>query len=88
MSFVETCSNIIVGFAVATAANFWVLPLFGFHSTMRNSVEISVIYTAISLVRSYSMRRLFNSLQSEIEFRHSSGSAFCLRKDGTISHDL
>lgn len=62
MSFVEASANIIVGFIVATAANFWVLPLFGFHSTLTNSAEISVVFTVISLVRSYVMRRIFNSM--------------------------
>lgn len=62
-SFVEAWVNILVGFGIAMAANALVLPQFGFHVTASQNFWITVIFTAISLVRSYILRRVFNSLR-------------------------
>lgn len=62
MSAVEALLNVAVGYFVAVAANFAVLPLFGFQVSMTDGFVIGLIFTLISLVRSYALRRLFNSL--------------------------
>ena len=59
-SFIESWANILVGFGINYIANMLVLPLFGFHITMKDNLIIGVIYTVISLVRSYTIRRYFN----------------------------
>lgn len=60
MSLVESCANIAIGYAIAVAANAIVLPLFGFHTSTSDNFLIGAIFTAISLVRSYTLRRIFN----------------------------
>lgn len=62
-SFVEAWANIAVGFAINWCANLLVLPLFGFHVTGAQALGIGVIFTAISLARSYALRRWFNGLR-------------------------
>lgn len=63
-SLTEAWANIAVGFGVNFAANLIILPLFGFHSlTVRNNLIIGLLYTVISLVRSYVLRRWFNGLR-------------------------
>lgn len=62
-SFVEAWANIIVGFAINWTANMLVLPLFGFHVTGTQAFGIGLIFTVISLVRSYVLRRWFNGLR-------------------------
>lgn len=62
-SFVEAWANIAVGFAINWCANMTVLPYFGFHVTGSQAFGIGVIFTAISLVRSYVLRRWFNGLR-------------------------
>lgn len=64
MSFVEAWANIAVGLVVSFVANAIVFPLFGFSPTVSQNVAITLIYTAISLVRSYALRRLFNSIKA------------------------
>ncbi len=59
-SLLESWVNIAVGLGVSACANWLVFPLFGWHLTGRQNVTLSLIYTAISLVRSYLLRRLFN----------------------------
>jgi hypothetical protein len=61
-SLVEAKVNIVVGFAINWVANMTILPLFGFHVTGAQAFHIGVIFTVISLVRSYVLRRFFNSL--------------------------
>jgi len=60
MSAVEAMVNILVGFAVSVTANIIVLPLFGYDVTVADSFAIGLAFTAISLVRSYALRRVFN----------------------------
>jgi hypothetical protein len=63
-SITEAWANIAVGFGVNFTANMVVLPLFGFTSlTLKNNFIIGAIYTVISLLRSYVLRRWFNGLK-------------------------
>lgn len=62
-SFVEAWANIVVGFSINWCANILVLPLFGFDVTGAQAFGIGVIFTVISLVRSYVLRRWFNGLR-------------------------
>ena len=59
-SIVETETNILVGYCINFAANLTVLPLFGYHLTVRDNIGIGLIYTVISIIRSYVLRRVFN----------------------------
>ena len=62
-SFVEAWANIAVGFAINWTANMLVLPRFGFNVTAGQALGIGVVFTGISLVRSYVLRRWFNGLR-------------------------
>ena len=61
-SFTEAWANIAVGFTVNYTANLLIFPLFGFHISLQANFLMGVIYTAISLARSYTLRRWFNGL--------------------------
>lgn len=61
-SWVEAGANIAIGFGINLVANLLVLPLFGFYPTVTDAFGIGVIFTLISLVRSYALRRIFNKL--------------------------
>lgn len=62
-SFIEAWGNVAVGFGINYAANLLVLPLFGFKVTMTAALGIGVIFTVISVVRSYVLRRVFNGIK-------------------------
>jgi hypothetical protein len=62
-SFAEAWANIAVGFSVNYIANLLIFPLFGFHISLEANFLMGLIYTAISLVRSYALRRWFNGLK-------------------------
>lgn len=60
-SLIEAAINVVVGFSINFAANFVVLPLFGWHVTVADNLILGGIYTAISVARSYVIRRWFNA---------------------------
>lgn len=63
-SFAENWANIVIGFTINFVANMLILPAFGFTSlTAKTNFIIGVLYTGISLVRSYVLRRCFNNLK-------------------------
>lgn len=61
-SFVESCINVVIGYGVALLAQLSVFPLFGIEIPMASNLAIGAIFTAISIVRSYAVRRVFNRL--------------------------
>ena len=61
-SFLEACVSTSIGFGVAYLANWLVLPLFGFKASHGQIFWITVIFTGISIIRGYYVRRLFNLL--------------------------
>ena len=62
-SLIESVANIAVGLAVSVVANILVLPHYGYSRGVSEAVQIGAIYTAISLARSYVLRRWFNGLR-------------------------
>jgi len=62
MSAVEAITNVVIGYLVSVAANILILPLFGYDVTIADSFVIGLAFTAISLARSYILRRIFNRL--------------------------
>ncbi len=61
-AIVEAWMNIAIGFSVNYAANFLLLPLVGASFTASENFALGWIYTAISIVRQYAIRRWFNNL--------------------------
>lgn len=61
-SFIEAWANILIGYTVSFIANLIVLPLFGYKVTVGDAFWMSVVFTVLSLVRSYYVRRWFNWL--------------------------
>jgi len=61
-SAVESVTNVIIGYSVNMLANFAVFPLFGWSISLEQNLMVGVIYTVISLVRSYLLRRFYNRI--------------------------
>jgi hypothetical protein len=60
-SLIEACINVMIGFIINFIANMMILPLIGFHITAGQNLFIGVLYTIISVCRSYVIRRWFNA---------------------------
>lgn len=59
-SLIEVMINIAIGFAINWVANLYILPLYGFAITGSQAFSMGLLFTAISVARSYVIRRWFN----------------------------
>lgn len=62
MSMVEAVANVAIGFGVALGTQFLVFPLFGIEIGADSHLALGGIFTVVSLVRSYALRRLFEHI--------------------------
>jgi len=60
MSAVESIANVAVGYGVAIVTQSAVFPMFGLQASLGDNLAIGAIFTVVSLVRSYALRRVFN----------------------------
>lgn len=60
-SFVEACFNVGSGFIIAILTwEFIITPIFNLHKPFLEDLGIVIIFTIISIIRSYVWRRIFN----------------------------
>ena len=63
MSLAESVANVIVGYGVAVVTQILSFPLFGLHTTLGQNLTMGGIFTGVSLVRSYLLRRAFEAFR-------------------------
>ena len=63
MSFVEAFTNVVVGYGIALATQAMLFPTLGVEIGLAESVVIAAVFTFVSLVRSFLLRRLFEMLR-------------------------
>lgn len=59
-SLFESIVNVLVGYLVAVGSQILIFPMFGIHIPVRDNFLIGLWFTAVSLIRSYCIRRVFN----------------------------
>jgi hypothetical protein len=62
MSAVEVVVSTVIGYIVAVATQFAVFPIFGLRVGVIENLGIGLAFTAVSVDRSYLVRRLFERL--------------------------
>jgi len=63
MSFAEALTNVAVGYGIAVATQIAVFPVFGLHASLADNLLMGAVFTVVSIVRSYSLRRLFEEIR-------------------------
>jgi len=63
MSMMESLINVAVGYGVAVSAQILVFPMFGLEVALADNLAIGAIFTGISIVRSYTLRRVFEEIR-------------------------
>lgn len=61
-SLVEAWANTLIGYFVNLAVQLIVYPIYGATFTFAQNIQIGLIFMAVSIVRSYALRRGFNWL--------------------------
>lgn len=60
MSWIESGTNVGFGYLLALVTQAYLFPVFGFYASHSEHMAIAAVFTVISLLRSYSLRRIFN----------------------------
>jgi hypothetical protein len=63
MSLVEAVANVVVGLFVAVATQFVVFPLLGVQASLGQNVRLALVFTLVSIGRSFLLRRLFDNFR-------------------------
>jgi hypothetical protein len=56
----EAVTNIVVGYGLAVLTQIIVFPLFGLHASLGEKFLLAALFTGISLIRSFAIRRAFD----------------------------
>jgi hypothetical protein len=57
-------TNVVVGFLIALATQVVAFPLFGLAVSATENAYIAMIFTVVSLVRSFTLRRVFEAIRT------------------------
>lgn len=70
-SLVEVATSMAVGFIVSVYAQAVIFPLHGYDLPLHSNMAIVAIFTIISMIRSYVLRRIFNWVTARKELLSS-----------------
>ena len=66
-SLIESLTSTTIGIIIGVVLNSTILPIFGYPVSWSDSLWISLIFTAVSVIRSYVVRRIFNSKERKYD---------------------
>ena len=66
-SMIESLTSTTIGIIIGIVLNLTILPIFGYPVSLSDSLWISVIFTIVSIIRSYVIRRFFNSKERKYD---------------------
>lgn len=59
-SLIETIISTIIGLLVSLVTQILVFPLYGLEVSFNQNIQITIIFTIVSIARGYLIRRFFN----------------------------
>ena len=63
MSMVETITNVAIGLIVSFLSQVVIFKLYDIHISLAQNLELTLYFTVVSILRSYALRRFFNSIR-------------------------
>lgn len=63
-NFIEALTNTFSGFTISVIVAYTVLPLWGFHQNVLNSIEVTLLFTSLSLIRNFVIRTVFDKIKT------------------------
>ena len=64
MSLVEAATNVVVGYVLALLTQIAIFPMFGLVVSVADNLVIGSVFTAVSVLRSFTLRRLFEAVRA------------------------
>lgn len=65
LSFLEAATTVAAGFVLSLGMQVVLFPAVGLQTTVMQNLKLALGFTALSLLRSYAVRRLFEHLSQE-----------------------
>jgi hypothetical protein len=65
LSAIEAVMNVLIGYGIAIVAQLLIFPRFGGHFSLSDNLQIGALFTVVSLLRSYCLRRMFNWISTK-----------------------
>ena len=66
MSMVETITNVAIGLVVSFLSQVVIFKYYDIHISLAQNLELTLYFTVVSILRSYALRRFFNSIRRTI----------------------
>ncbi len=63
MSVVETITNVAIGLIVSFLSQVAIFKYYDIHISLAQNLELTLYFTVVSIIRSYVLRRFFNSIR-------------------------
>lgn len=63
MSLFEAVANVVVGYGVAVVTQMLVFPVFDLHTTLAQNLKMGAVFSAVSIIRSFALRRVFEAIR-------------------------
>jgi hypothetical protein len=63
LSLIEAATNVAVGYVLAVITQILVFPWFGIHPSLGENLALGSVFTTVSLIRGYALRRLFTRFE-------------------------
>ena len=62
LALIETIVGVITGFIISFILTATVFPLFDINISIETNLKVTIIFTIVSIVRGYTLRRIFNRI--------------------------
>jgi hypothetical protein len=59
-SLIESVVNVFTGMIINLIAQIVIFPIYGIKTTIQTNIQIVGIFTILAIIRTYSLRRIFN----------------------------
>jgi len=69
MSLLEAIANVVVGYGVAVTTQMLVFPLFGLQTTLAQNLKLGALFSIVSIMRSFALRRVFEAIRVRMDKR-------------------
>ena len=60
---VETITNVAIGLVVSFLSQVLIFKCYDIHISLAQNLELTLYFTVVSIIRSYVLRRFFNSIR-------------------------
>jgi hypothetical protein len=75
MSLFESIANVVVGYGGAVGTQMLVFPVFGLQTTLAQNLKLGLVFTVVSIARSFTLRRVFEANRVRMDKRKTAAQA-------------